>query len=72
MGGNANGHELDAGVSWSRHHNAKGLPTWTDSTTGTDGGDPARRFTKEKGVVLDGNGKTITDRKVLNRLQPNY
>lgn len=72
MGGTARGHELDAGLSWGRRYDEKGRPTFTDRANGTDGGDPAHRFTRQGNVVQDGNGKAVTDPAVLGALQPNF
>lgn len=56
MGGNA-GTELDAGLSWERVYDKSGQPTWTDLPGGTDGGDPAHRFSKHDDTdqLVDGN-----------------
>lgn len=72
MGGNARGHELDAGLSWSRRYDESGQPTFTDRAGSSDGGDPAHRFTKRGGVVRDGHGDVVTDQRVIDSLQPNF
>lgn len=49
MGGNANGKELDAGLSWDKVYifkDNKKVLTYTDSPNGTDGGDSSKRYIK--------------------------
>jgi hypothetical protein len=73
LGGNAMGHELDCGLSWSRHHDERGRATYTDRAEGTDGGDRSRRFYKTAGGTWrDGFDREVTDRRVIDRLEPNY
>lgn len=74
MGGRAGGHELDAGLTWDRVHDASGAPTFTDQD-GCDGGDPARRFVLSPAAITDGTGKTLTDEAAAAlrpRLRPNF
>lgn len=59
MGGHAGSQEVDAGLAWSRVFLRDGRAAWTDDvTSGSDGGDPARRFTVEAdGRVVSGTGQ---------------
>jgi hypothetical protein len=63
MGGNAQGHEIDAGLTWDRVYDAEGRATYTDLENGTDDGDPAHRFSREiqggRLVLLDGTGQVV-------------
>lgn len=58
MGGHAGTQEVDCGLSWSRVFLRDGRGTWTnDMTSGSDGGDPKRRFVVQPdGKVVDGAG----------------
>lgn len=57
VGGRASNVEIDAGLTWDRVYDATGRPTWTDNTTsGSDEGDPSRRFVVEGGVVTSATG----------------
>lgn len=53
MGGNAKiskdvSKELDVGLSWDKVYDDNRNLTYTDSPTGTDGGDPTKRYMKSK------------------------
>jgi hypothetical protein len=72
MGGHAKGHELDAGLSWSRRYDESGRATFTDRAEGTDGNDPAHRFSKQGNIWRDGTGQEISDPAVIRSLQPNF
>jgi hypothetical protein len=58
MGGHAGNQEVDCGLSWNRVFLRDGRGTWTDNlSSGSDGGNPARRFVVEpNGKVVDGLG----------------
>ena len=80
MGGNANGHEADVGLTWDRVYDSQGRPTYTDNAEGSDMRDPAHRFAVEKRgttkVLVDGNGREVArgadvDKK-LKELRPNF
>ncbi len=75
LGGRADGHELDCGLTWDRVYDAQGRPTFTD-LDGCDGGDPARRFARlPEGALVDGAGRAVAPeraRELLPRLAPNF
>lgn len=62
LGGRANGHEVDAGLTWDRVYDANGQATYTDRA-GCDGRDPAHRFVFGRSggerIIKDGNGKVV-------------
>jgi hypothetical protein len=74
LGGRADEHELDAGLTWDRVYDASGAATFTDQD-GCDGGDPARRFVVKATSIVDGNGRALADdaaAALRPRLRPNF
>jgi len=80
MGGNANGHEADVGLSWDRVYDSRGRATYTDMAEGSDMRNPEHRFVMEKrgnlSVLVDGNGKEVATGAAaearLKQLKPNF
>lgn len=62
MGGHAGSQEVDAGLAWSRVFLRDGSAAWTDDVvSGSDGGDPERRFTVQAdGRVVSATGRVRT------------
>lgn len=75
VGGRADGHELDCGLTWDRVYDRQGRPTFTD-LDGCDGGDPTRRFAKTgDGGLVDGTGAAVPAARaaaLLPRLVANF
>ncbi len=80
IGGRANGHEVDAGLTWDRVYDANGQATYADRP-GCDGRDPAHQFVfaKRAGerVIKDGNGEVVAEGEAAviafaTKLVPNF
>lgn len=80
LGGRANGHEVDAGLTWDRVYDGNGQATYTDRA-GCDGRDPAHRFVFGKSggerIIKDGNGKVVAKGEaavsaLAQQLVPNF
>ena len=71
-GGEANGHQLDAGLTWDRVYDAHGRALWTDSPDGSDGRSPAHQlYRATRGgapVVLDETGRVVASGAAVGTL----